>query len=170
MIRWCVRIGCIAAFGLGSPHGPSAARASVVPEPRALDLNSASREELLKFDGIGLLYADKIIRGRPYRQRSELVARDILPATVYLHLKYRLFVSPQSIGWSDAKEPSALRDGRMDVNSATREQLTSFRGIGQLYADKIIAGRPYKAAIELVGRRVMPLAAYDWIKDDLVAR
>lgn len=143
---------------------------TIAPDPRALDLNTASRDELLRFDGIGMLYADKIIRGRPYTERSELVARDILPTTLYLHLKYRLFVSPRPASWSSASNSPTPPDNRLDVNAASREQLTSFRGIGQLYADKIISGRPYKAPIELVGRRVMPLAAYDWIKDGLVAR
>jgi len=134
-----------------------------------LDLNTASRDELTRFKGIGLLYADKIIRGRPYQARSELVSRSIIPASLYLRIKHQLYATPP------APAASALRDfepadGRLDVNHATRDELRSFKGIGQMWADKIISGRPYKAAIELVGRRVMPLSAYERIQSGIVAR
>ncbi len=63
----------------------------------------------------------------------------------------------------------AQAGSRVDINAATREQLTAVSGIGNAYADKIIAGRPYKTASELVKRSIMPAAAYEKVKANVWA-
>ena len=58
----------------------------------------------------------------------------------------------------------------IDLNSASRDDLMSLEGIGEVRADAIIRARPFKAKTELVERRLIPEALYDKIADKLVAR
>ena len=53
----------------------------------------------------------------------------------------------------------------VDLNSANKEELVAVPGIGEAYADKIIAGRPYKKKNELKSRNIVPEATYKKIAD-----
>ncbi len=58
----------------------------------------------------------------------------------------------------------------VDINSANQYQLKSLPGIGDPQVAKIVAGRPYKDKSDLVRKKVLPEAAYNRIKDTIVAR
>jgi DNA uptake protein ComE-like DNA-binding protein len=59
------------------------AAAKKAPAAEMVDINSASKEDLMKLNGIGDAYAAKIIEGRPYKAKNQLVSKKILPQGVY---------------------------------------------------------------------------------------
>ncbi|HET9823218.1 MAG TPA: helix-hairpin-helix domain-containing protein, partial [Burkholderiaceae bacterium] len=60
------------------------------PKVKPVDINSASRAELMKLPGIGGDEADRIIKGRPYPSKAKLLASQILSPEKYDGLKGRI--------------------------------------------------------------------------------
>lgn len=64
----------------------------------------------------------------------------------------------------------ASKVDKLDINSASLGDLKKLPGIGDAYAKKIVAGRPYKAKSELVSKGILPQSIYDKIKDMIIAK
>ena len=88
------------AFALTMLGTPAFAQSAKAPEkaaaPKAdakaakkepIDINSASAEELQTLNGIGDAYAKKIIEGRPYKGKDDLVQKKIVPKATYDKIK-----------------------------------------------------------------------------------
>ena len=65
---------------------------------------------------------------------------------------------------------SAAKIELVDINSATAAQLKALPGIGDAYAAKIIAGRPYAKKDQLKAKNIIPAATYDKIQEQIIAR
>jgi competence protein ComEA len=76
-----------------------------------------------------------------------------------------------SIPQQGGRAPSVLsRSEPLDINTATAAELRALPGMGDEYARRIIAGRPYTAKNQLVGRGILPQPAYERIAALVVAR
>jgi competence protein ComEA len=61
-----------------------------------VDINSASKEDLMKLPGVGDAIADKIIAARPFKSKSELVSKSILTKAVYAKVSSRVIAKQEA--------------------------------------------------------------------------
>jgi len=94
--------------------------------------------------------------------------RTLLAAVLLLTLPLSLTAQKSSTSKSTATAAAATTD-KIDINTATADQLKAIPGIGDAYSKRIIDGRPYTAKNQLVSKGVLPQGVYDKIKDQIIA-
>lgn len=81
-----------------------------------------------------------------------------------------LLGAPTAVAQTRTTPPPPPAASLIDINSASRDDLMSLEGIGEVRADAIIRARPFKTKTDLVERRLIPEALYDKIADKVIAR
>ncbi len=101
MRRIWIHILCVLVLGLCSvsqisaqaPPPPPPKKASEATQAKVaalanqIDINGATKDDLMTLTGIGTSFADAIIKNRPYKRKDELVSKKVIPQATYDKIK-----------------------------------------------------------------------------------
>lgn len=136
------------------------------PGPR-INVNTASKPELMTLQGIGETEARRIVAGRPYENFPQFAKRSGLPKNSLRPLEIRIVFSdsppvaaqdtssprvakPEAGGWTPARRPPPLPYAeRADINTDTPEVLVQKAHLDPMTARRIVMARPYEKLADL---------------------
>jgi DNA uptake protein ComE-like DNA-binding protein len=139
---------------------------TIAEKPRLINLNTATEAQLSSVPGISPTYAKKIIAGRPYKSIDDLSKAGVPTATIS-KIRSQVSLSDSAVVRTAAKPimPDST-PALVDLNKAAEAQLSEVPDIGEKYAKKIVAGRPYKS-IDDLSKAGVPKAVIAKIKSQV---
>jgi competence protein ComEA len=181
------------AFAKKKAAGETASTTSAA----AIDLNTADQKTLESLPGIGPVLAKAIIAGRPYKSIDDLNKVKGISASKLKAIKGKVAVGAAAAAPASAlsaaglpaavtekaasaqkqvtekasKSASKLAPGqRVNINSASKEELEMIPGIGPAKSQAIIDGRPYNTAEDIMKVKGIKQGIFNKIKDYITVR
>jgi competence protein ComEA len=163
---------------LGKPK-PSAGKEVGKASTRRVELNSATKAELEALPGVGPEIAEDIIKARPFQKLEELKEVKGIGEARFDELRKMVVVRPETIQpqkisnpksavsagkGANSERPHAARATKVDLNTASRDQLEALPGIGPEIATALIAARPFQSLDELKDIKGIGEARFEQIR------
>ncbi len=179
------------------PASPEKAATKAAPAKAPtgpVDLNTADQKTLESLPGVGRKTAQEIIKGRPYRSVEDLSKVKGISRTKMDSLRGMVTVSspkgPKTsvpsaapaapVPISPAKAPTGIKKPatatkllpgqKININTASREQLEALPGIGPVKAQAIIDGRPYNAPEDIMKVKGIKEGSFNKIKEFITVK
>ncbi len=76
-----------AAGGFGAPGPGHLKKTRTAAKSGLVDVNHASVADLATLPGVGDVYAAKIVKNRPYANKTQLLSKGVLPAATYKKIR-----------------------------------------------------------------------------------
>jgi competence protein ComEA len=105
------------------------------------------------------------LRGLSQKSLTILLTLGLLGGAAAAQLGAR----PSSVHTMMAQTTPPATSALVDINSASKAELSALPGIGAAYSQKIIDGRPYKTKTDLVTKNIIPQATYSKIRTLIIA-
>jgi len=123
---------------------------------------------LLAVASIVVLSAASAFAADPVKDQAKAAAADT-KATAKKELKTGAVKAVETKTPAPVKVEAA-KTAQIDINTASDAELKSIPGIGDVYATKIIAGRPYAKKDQLKSRNILPSTVYEQVKERIIAK
>ena len=113
---------------------------------KKINVNSASKSKLDKLYGIGPAKAQAIINARPYSRVNDLTRAKGIGDVTLSRIEDYVTVGDGSY---EKTTNQSFSSGKIDLNTASRSQLKSLNGIGDVLSRRIINARPFYSIDEI---------------------
>jgi competence protein ComEA len=135
------------------------------PSPTRIDINNAPKVTIESLPGVGPKLAEEIISGRPYRTIEELDKVKGIGPKKLAQIRPRILILPMRTAAGIVHTPVEKPAEKVNINSATKEELESLPGIGPKKAEAIMAKRPFRSIDQLMNVEGIKKAEYKKLQE-----